>query len=181
MRRSNFIHSLPMIFIFPRLSSAFLFLLSLVTPSLAASTEDQTSQVHSLLSGLPLYFVENQGQVDSRIGYYLNGKDTSVYFTEGGLTFVLREHEKNERREASLKPTLQNDTPHKQWVVKVDFIGARKGVHPEGEERTAAIMSYFKGDQDQCSGRLASRRMAKCGIATSGRGLIWNTAARGGS
>ena len=32
---------------------------------------------------LPLYFVENRGQLDARVAYYIQGRDTSVYFTRG--------------------------------------------------------------------------------------------------
>ena len=32
---------------------------------------------------MPLYFVENRGQVDSRVAYYVQGSDKSIYFTEG--------------------------------------------------------------------------------------------------
>ncbi len=31
---------------------------------------------------MPLYFVENRGQVDSRVAYYVRGSDKSIYFTE---------------------------------------------------------------------------------------------------
>ena len=38
---------------------------------------------------LPLYFVENRGQLDDRVAYYVQGRDTSVYFTGQGLTFAM--------------------------------------------------------------------------------------------
>lgn len=40
--------------------------------------------------------------------------------------------------------------PERQrWVVKLDFVGANRDVQPVGEERTEAVISYFKGPQDQ--------------------------------
>src|ERR1044071_10481517 len=47
---------------------------------------------------MPLYFVENRGQVDSRAVYYLHGKDKALYFTSTGIAFVLspRAKEKSE-------------------------------------------------------------------------------------
>ena len=39
------------------------------------------SRVQTLLGKLPLYFIENGGQEDSRVAYYVQGKDTAVYFT----------------------------------------------------------------------------------------------------
>lgn len=36
------------------------------------------SGLNEALSGLPLYFIENQGQLDSRVGYYLQGRAASA-------------------------------------------------------------------------------------------------------
>ena len=36
---------------------------------------------------LPLYFIENQGQLDGRAAYYIPGRQTSVYFTRTGAPF----------------------------------------------------------------------------------------------
>ncbi len=41
---------------------------------------------------LPLYFIENQGQLDPRVAYYVQGRDTSVYCTSRGVTFALTGH-----------------------------------------------------------------------------------------
>src|SRR5262245_9193728 len=38
---------------------------------------------------LPLYFIENQGQVDGRVAYYVAGKDKTLYFTAQGITIAL--------------------------------------------------------------------------------------------
>ena len=38
---------------------------------------------------MPLYFVENRGQVDSRVAYYVQGSDKTIYFTREGVTFAL--------------------------------------------------------------------------------------------
>jgi hypothetical protein len=36
-----------------------------------------------------------------------------------------------------------------RWVVKLDFVGANPDVRPTGEEKTDAIVSYFKGSPDE--------------------------------
>src|SRR5687768_2985746 len=41
------------------------------------------------LGRLPLYFVENQGQLDPRVAYYGSVQRTSVYFTPSGVTYAL--------------------------------------------------------------------------------------------
>src|SRR5215831_15583388 len=42
-----------------------------------------------MISNSPLYFTENRGQIDSRVAYYVQGRDTTIYLTSRGLTFVL--------------------------------------------------------------------------------------------
>jgi hypothetical protein len=38
---------------------------------------------------IPLHFIPNQGQVDSCVAYYVQGRDKTIYFTPEGLTFLL--------------------------------------------------------------------------------------------
>jgi hypothetical protein len=78
------------------------------------------------LGKAPLFFIPNRGQIDERVLFYVQGKDTTVYFTAEGLTFVLSGRPQN-------------------WVVKLDFIGGRRGLLPVGAENAGAVVSYFKG------------------------------------
>jgi hypothetical protein len=81
------------------------------------------------LTRLPLYFIENQGQLDERVGYYVQGRDKTLYFTSQGLTFVL-------------------GGSGERWAVKLDFVGANPGASPAGEAETGAVVSYFKGQPE---------------------------------
>ena len=82
---------------------------------------------------LPLYFIENRGQVDKRISYYVKGSDKTIYFTGQGLTFVL-----NEKRE---------DGPQSHpWTLKLDFAGARPDVRAEGKEQTAPRLAISRAN-----------------------------------
>ena len=38
---------------------------------------------------MPLYFIANQGQLDSPVAYYVQGSDKTLYFTPQGVTFAL--------------------------------------------------------------------------------------------
>src|SRR5713101_1268798 len=60
-------------------------------PQRWAGTQENSTQarVQAVLSKLPLYFIENRGQVDARVAYYVQGKDTALYFTPEGVTWVL--------------------------------------------------------------------------------------------
>jgi hypothetical protein len=105
------------------------FMLSFACRGIAA-----VAPVDAELGKLPLYFVENKGQVDRRVSYTVQGRDAAIYFTPGGLTFVLGG---------------SAGEPNPRWVLKLDFVGANRGVRPVGVEKTPAVVSYFKGPREQ--------------------------------
>ena len=45
---------------------------------------------------MPVYFVENRGQLDPRVAYSVQGRDTSIYFEKTGVTFALTEKKPGE-------------------------------------------------------------------------------------
>ena len=51
-------------------------------------TEIESANMTQIFAQMPLYFIENQGQVDERISYYLQGQDKIIYFTPTGLTII---------------------------------------------------------------------------------------------
>ena len=51
-----------------------------------ASSSDMKGEA---FASVPLFFIENQGQVDERVALYVQGRDKSVYFTPQGLSLVL--------------------------------------------------------------------------------------------
>jgi hypothetical protein len=122
--------------------------------------------IRQALGQLPLYFVENQGQLDKRVVYYIQGSDKTLYFTPDGVTFALTERPlratNDERRRDVGLPNLppgRDDGRYPQqtedsgtlqrWAVKLDFVGANPNARPIGQDKTEAIISYFKGQPDQ--------------------------------
>ncbi|MGE5343542.1 MAG: SBBP repeat-containing protein [Candidatus Omnitrophota bacterium] len=81
---------------------------------------------------MPLYFIPNEGQLDKRVFYYVQGKDKTIYFTSEGVTFSLSEKNKQKR-----------------WTVQLEFVGARKDVKPVSLEKTGTVISYFKGKESE--------------------------------
>jgi uncharacterized protein (TIGR03437 family) len=123
-------------------------------------SEAVQAKVRQSYGRLPLYFIENRGQLDSQVAYYIQGGDKSIYFTGSGLTFALTGNEESESssqplvhpasyREAgfSMDPGPQRQA--QRWVVKLDFVDANSNVQPEGQEPTAAVISYFKGPRQE--------------------------------
>ena len=115
------------------------------SPTSLPSADKQTrARFGEAFGKLPLYFVENRGQLDKRVGYYVQGSDKTIYFTNQGLTFLL--NPKPDARPASLNADKQQT---ERWALKLDFVGARAGARPEGKEQTGATFSYFKGQRSQ--------------------------------
>src|SRR5712691_798919 len=117
---------------------------------------------------LPLYFIENRGQAHPQVAYYVQGGDTSVYLSRAGITYALSGPAKAEAGaaaaatgEGALRPPV---AAREHWAVKLDFVGASPDAKPAGEDRTEAVVSYFKG----------RRADWKTGLATYGRVVYTN-------
>jgi hypothetical protein len=58
-------------------------------PALTPSAASPHPHAPERYGKLPLYFIENRGQTDKRVAYYLPGSDKSLYFAADGVTWVL--------------------------------------------------------------------------------------------
>ncbi len=70
---------------------------TILPPSLSASTEiaSQTkARAGEAFGKLPVYFVENRGQMDAQVGYYVQERNKALYFTQQGITFALTSRER---------------------------------------------------------------------------------------
>jgi hypothetical protein len=93
---------------------------------------------------MPLTFIANQGQMDDRVAYYVQGSDKTLYFTPEGVTIAMT---------SPPSPFLEGDRRRSgatsgRWIVKLDFMEANS-VLPKGQEQTQAIISYFKGSPEE--------------------------------
>jgi hypothetical protein len=87
---------------------------------------------------VPVFFVPNEGLTDDSGGFTVRGTDKTVYFAPEGVTFALN------------RPARSgSDGGSERWIVKLDFLGARKDVKPEGMEKTGASISYFRGKPEE--------------------------------
>ncbi len=77
---------------------------------------------------LPL-FVANRGQTDPRVDLYFPGRELSVFFGPGGLTWAIGQ-------------------ACGRWVVKVDFVGAAP-VHAEGRDPAPTAYNFFRGPESE--------------------------------
>ncbi|MBC7363342.1 MAG: SBBP repeat-containing protein [Candidatus Aminicenantes bacterium] len=121
-------------------------------------TSDKTQIAAMAVLQLPLYFIPNQGQLDPQVSFYLHSCDKSIYFSPGGVTFALNKpvpsqpyHEIIYRNIFSFgdddPAENQEASPSRwsRWVVKLDFVDVSNELIPVGQQKTEAMVSYFRG------------------------------------
>ncbi|WP_083453989.1 cadherin-like beta sandwich domain-containing protein [Syntrophomonas palmitatica] len=113
-----------------------------------ATTE---AKVERLLVNMPLLFIENQGQTDKQVSYYIQGRQGSVYFTSQGMTMTfVKKTDFPEQPERGCPFGIdKTENIPRSWTVKLDFIDAYPGVIPRGQEKAETQISYFKGEKDK--------------------------------
>ena len=102
---------------------------------------------------IPLNIIPNRGQWDARTDYYIQGKDKTILFGTEGVTFVLtgpglgKDGGSGRLDRTGLPSAAPAGRPAagSRWVIKLDFLGARSGVKPEGTDETGTRVSYFSG------------------------------------
>lgn len=123
-------------------------------PDAATTRSSETKRAQRLVANLPLYFIENQGQLDRRAAYYVHGRDKVIYFTARGLTVVLHSQRPQAAAVSQITAVVSaNDDPAPvaaaRWALQLDFVDADPAVRPSGENPSTALMSYFKGRPEQ--------------------------------
>jgi hypothetical protein len=121
--------------------------------------------VQSDFGKMPVSFIPNRGQLDVRVAYYIQGRDRTIYFSPGGVTFALIDTDQGRTESAPANggweerfPTDQPVSPGvlkdggraagSRWVVKLDFLDANPCVKPAGTDETGAVISYFSGQPE---------------------------------
>ncbi len=94
----------------------------------------QTPYAGDLFAQLPLYFIENRGQVGAAARYYIQGSDRTLYFTPEGVIFRL-----------ASDPTAGSPA----HTLTLQFAGADPTVRPEGLDRAEMTVNYFTGPPGQ--------------------------------
>ena len=106
-------------------------------------TGDGVKGVEAVLSNVPLSFVQNRGQVDGPVNYYVQGADTSLYFGPGGVTYTLSKTTAPPQAATdSLALPSAVGAARQRWAVKLDFVGANT-VAPTGVDLAKGVVSYF--------------------------------------
>jgi len=119
-----------------------------------ASGSPKANQAQRLVANLPVYFIENRGQIDPRAAFYVQGNDKVIYFTSHGLTVVLR-GPRQQAAVSQIPAAVVNAGDYlapiamTRWALQLEFVGANCAVVPSGENPSTALMSYFKGRPEE--------------------------------
>jgi len=96
---------------------------ALASPAVPQSTETAKARALEAYGQLPLSFIPNQGQVDRRVGYYVQSGGQSLWFTADGVTMALPE-----------------------TTLRLEFLGANPLARLEGGDKLPGIVNYFIGN-----------------------------------
>jgi hypothetical protein len=108
---------------------------------LSSFSQDVAPALAGLLKGsldkIPLHIIQNRGVYPETVRFYVQGKDKTVFFANGGIAFSLRGKDRD-------------------WAVKVEFVDANAAVKLRGAERRRAVFSYFRGPRKDWKTGLSS-------------------------
>ena len=87
---------------------------------------------------LPILFIENQGQVDEAVSYYVQASGQTIYFTEKSIIFDLVR-----------SGGAEADTAAERLVFNLDFLGANSQLDIESSGKDDAVVNYFIGNDPE--------------------------------
>ncbi len=106
-------------------------------------TEAQKAGMIKAYGRVPLYFIENKGQVDGHVSFYEKGAGHTAFFTEKGVVLSLT------RRDGKTGKVAKNNVREVLKVtgeaLSLSFVGANKGVKITAENKKTGHVNYFIG------------------------------------
>jgi hypothetical protein len=128
--------------LFLTLSLSWLVLTSFSLPTAHSERPDDPARLKVLKSygRLPLSFVENKGQVDKRVSFYLKGNQGTIYFTKEAIIYDLIATEPHPLKRAEIR---SKEVKRLSFTLKP--VGAREGVRLVANERLPGRVNYFIG------------------------------------
>ncbi len=133
------------------LEMIFWCLLSVAYPAFTGAAAPEKADKEGILSAyanLPLYFIENKGQLDPKVRFYVKTSGQTLYFTDKGIVFDLfrgGERAKNERPEPE-KGLHEAGQKRERLVFNLTFENVKEGVLTKGFDPQEAGINYFVGN-----------------------------------
>ncbi len=102
----------------------------------------------------PPLFIQNQGQVDPQVKYYIKGSGMVAYFTEKGMVFdLLQEKESKKKKPHKIEPILsrmkQKQIEKERLVIRLNLINSLESPDIQGVKLHQAQMNYLRGNDPE--------------------------------
>jgi PKD repeat protein len=108
--------------------------------------EQAKVKMQDLYGQIPLYFIENQGQMEQRVKYYEKNRGHGIYFTEAGVTFTLSSPEVKAVADAATGGVREaRGEQEAPLVIELKPLGASDNAKLVAEDAQSARVSYFIG------------------------------------
>lgn len=122
---------------------------TLPSDSFAGTTDRAVrTRVLEAYGKLPLLFIQNQGQLNDRVKYYVKTSGQTLYFTDESVVFDLIRYQKTEEADLTNREA-------ERLVFSLTFLAGKKSPVIEGRDKDKAVVNYFIGN-DPRNGRLIS-------------------------
>lgn len=98
---------------------------------------------------LPMSFEANQGQADPQVRFLSHGEGYSLFLTGGEAVLALQKPQKGDLespKHSLLGRPGGRAMPRKTDVLRMQFVGSRRSVHPAGVDRLPGTANYFIGN-----------------------------------
>ena len=100
------------------------------------------NSIAAALSQLPILFIQNQGQLDKAVEYYVKAPAQTLYFTKEGITFDVTRHNQ-------VEATGIANRQAERLVFSLDFLGANNKPSIESTGKDNAVVNYFIGNDPE--------------------------------
>ena len=127
----------------------FMFSLSFLAASWAsAAGKADEESIPNAYTRLPLYFVENKGQLDPEVRFYIKKSGQTIYFTDEGILFdLVRNRKLSEKSSEEFgKGHQTTELKAERLVFSLCFKNACKGLLIQGFDRQETGINYFTGN-----------------------------------
>lgn len=120
----------------------------------SAPDEAQRLRISASYGKVPLYFIENNGQVDASVAFYEKGAGHATYFTKDGVYMSLVKKDGADKKTESAgsldgPPKAIEPGNFKSEFVKLSFVGANANPEIVALDEQAGKVNYFVGDNSK--------------------------------
>ncbi len=118
------------------------------------SEKTPTAQIQEAYGKLPLYFIQNDGQVDEKVKFYEKGSGHATYFTKEGVYITLGRGEKSDDRSKKLENTAPSFEKGGQGgisseLIKLTFLYANPNPEIIAVDQQEGKVNYFIGNDSK--------------------------------